>query len=131
MQLAAAAALYFTAVYAAGFLLGSIRVYWLEPWLGKTFAVLCETPFLLTFIILAARWAPEKFGMAGDRGSLVAIGVGALLLQQVADLTVGIALRGLTPAEQLRNFKTPAGAIYGVLLLLFAIMPLLVNGGKP
>lgn len=32
--------------------------------------------------------------------------------------------------EQLQDFKTPAGAIYAVALLLFAAMPMLVNGRR-
>ena len=40
----------------------------------------------------------------------------------------GIMLRGLTAAAQLRNFTTPAGGIYPILLILFAAMPLLVDG---
>jgi hypothetical protein len=55
------------------------------------------------------------------------VGVGALILQQLADFIVGIMLRGLTLSEQLQNFETPAGAIYAVALLLFAAMPVLVN----
>jgi len=64
-------------------------------------------------------------------GALAAIGVGALLLQQIADFTVGIMLRGLTPSEQLQNFGTPAGVIYAVALALFAAMPTLLSGRRP
>jgi hypothetical protein len=39
-------------------------------------------------------------------------------------------LRGLTLSEQLQNFATPAGVIYAVALLLFAAMPVLVNGRR-
>jgi hypothetical protein len=58
------------------------------------------------------------------------VGVGALILQQLADFIVGIMLRGLTLSEQLQNFATPAGVIYAVALLLFAAMPVLVNGRR-
>jgi hypothetical protein len=53
------------------------------------------------------------------------------LLQQIADFTVGIMLRGLTPSEQLQNFGTPAGVIYAVALALFAAMPTLLSGRRP
>ena len=128
LRLITASALYVAIVFGAGFLLGSIRVFWLEPRLGKSIAVLCETPFLLAVMIPAARWAPAKTKVAGDCGSLAAVGIGALVLQQLADLAVGTMLRGLTVAEQLRNFTTPAGGVYAVLLILFAAMPWLVNG---
>ncbi len=56
------------------------------------------------------------------------VGLGALVLQQLTDFAVGTMVRGLTAAEQLRSFTTPAGGIYAILLLLFVAMPLLVNG---
>jgi hypothetical protein len=127
MRLMAAAALYFALVFGVGFLLGPIRVFWLEPWLGKTAAVSCETPFLLTAMILAARWVPRKVALRADLGSLAAMGAGALVLQQIADFAVGIALRRMTPSELVANFKTPAGLIYAAALLAFAAMPALVN----
>jgi hypothetical protein len=130
MRLLSAVALYFVVVFVAGFLLGSVRVFWLEPRMEKALAVLCETPFLLLAMVLAARWVTERFRITADRTSLVAIGVGALVLQQIIDLSLGAALRGLTLVEQLQNFETPAGAIYAVLLPLFAAMPLLVNGRR-
>lgn len=130
MRLSAAAVLYFAMVFGAGFLLGPIRVFWLEPQLGKLLAVICETPFLLAVMILAARWVPSTTGISTDHGSLATMGLGALVLQQIADFAVGAVLRGLTPTEQLQNLRTPAGMIYASLLLLFAAMPLLANSGR-
>ncbi len=130
MRIAAASVLYFAVVFGAGMLLGPIRVFWLEPRLGKSIAVLCEMPFLVTAMILAAQWLPRQTGISGARGPLATMGVGALILQQMADFAVGTMLRGLTPSEQLQNFKTPAGVIYAVALLLFAAMPVLVSGGR-
>lgn len=129
-RIAAASVLYFAVVFGVGMLLGPIRVFWLEPRLGKSIAVLCEMPFLLSAMILAARWLPGVVRLSGAREPLVAMGVGALILQQLADLIVGIALRGLTLSEQLQNFETPAGVIYAVALLLFAAMPVLVGGRR-
>jgi hypothetical protein len=99
----------------------------LEPPLGKTVAVLCEAPLLLIAIILAARWVPAKVRLRTDHRSLLAMGIGALALQQISDLVVGVILRGFSPGEQLANFKTPAGIVYAVLLIAFAAMPILAN----
>jgi len=127
MRLVGAAALYFALVFGVGFLLGPIRVFWLEPWLGKTAAVLCETPFLLIAMIVAARWVQRKVALRAGLGSLAAMGAGALVLQQIADFAVGIALRGMTASEIVANFVTPAGAVYAASLLAFAAMPAVVN----
>jgi hypothetical protein len=127
MTILSAAALYFMIVFAAGFLLGSIRVLWVEPKLGQAPAVLCESPLLLAVMVLAARWVPSLVGIEKSGTGLVLMGAIALALQQAADFLVGTRLRGITVAQQLAYFATKAGLIYAFLLIAFAIMPLLLN----
>jgi len=127
MRIIAAAVLYFLVVFGVGFLLGPIRVFWLEPRFGETLAVLCEAPFLLIAIVLAARWLPSRLRLKADIRSLAGIGLGALFLQQLADFAVGSFLRGVTPAEQITRLARPAGLVYVVLLVMFAAMPILAN----
>ena len=121
------AALYFAVVFGVGLVMGPVRVLWLEPWLGKTVALLCELPILVVAMVVAARWVTTKMGPGAGLFPLAATGGLALILQQIADVAVGIVLRGITLPEQLAYFRTPAGLIYGVALLLFAAMPVLVN----
>jgi hypothetical protein len=123
MRIIAAAALYFLIVFGAGFLLGPVRVFWLEPRLGETIAALCEAPFLLVVIILAAQWVPRTLRLRRNMSSLTVMGLGALMFQQLADFAVGTFLRGITPAQQVARLATPAGLIYVALLLAFAAMP--------
>jgi hypothetical protein len=127
MRILTLAALYFAIVFGVGFVLGPIRITWLEPWLGKTIATLCETPLLLAVMVASARWVPKKVGLSRDVSSLAAMGIGALIFQQIADFAVGIGLRGMMPVEQLAYLVTPAGLIYVALLVAFAFMPVLVN----
>jgi hypothetical protein len=127
MRIAAAATLYFAIVFGAGFLFGAIRVLWLEPRVGPIVAVLCEAPFILTFIVAAAHWVPRVVKLQRSPAALVLMGMGALVLQQLADLLVGIGLRGNSPADQLGQFTRPEGKIYALLLLAFAFMPLGLN----
>ena len=127
MRTLAAAVLYFLAVFAVGFVLGPIRVLLLEPRVGALPAVLIEAPLLLTAIVLAARWAPRMAGMELRPGHLALGGIGALAMQQAADLAVGSLLRGLSVADQLARLRTTEGLVYAALLLAFAAMPLLVN----
>jgi len=128
MRAASAAALfYFLAVFGAGFMLGPIRVLVVEPRLGAFAAVLLEAPLLLAAIVVAARFVPRLAGVPPRPGPLLGVGFGALALQQIADISVGYALRGLGLTEQLARLATPEGAIYGALLLAFALMPALVN----
>lgn len=127
MTIAAAALLYFLAVFSAGFALGSIRVLSLEPRLGVVAATRCEAPFLLLAMIAAAYWIPRLVGMPVGVGAMLAVGSGALALQQAADLVVGTALRGISAADQFARLASPEGAIYAALLVLFALMPAIVN----
>jgi hypothetical protein len=123
----AAATLYFIIVFGVGFLLGPIRVLLLEPRIGAVRAALCEAPFLLGAILVASRVAPRALQLDGRKGALLAVGLIALGMQQIADLAVGLALRGLSLPEQLARLATPEGAIYAALLVLFAVMPVLTN----
>ena len=127
MKIASAAVLYFLAVFGAGFALGPIRVLWLEPRLGVVAATLCEAPFLLLAMIAAAYWIPRIVRISASLGAMLAIGFGALALQQAADFIVGTAVRGISATEQLARLASPEGAIYATLLVLFALMPAIVN----
>ena len=118
---------YFVVVFSVGFLLGPVRVVWLEPRFGKAIAVVCEAPFLLVAMGLAAVWVPKKFGLANS-GELVMVGIAALMLVLLADFTLGVVVRGISWADQIAYVSTAAGRLYLVLLSAFAAMPLLLNG---
>jgi hypothetical protein len=104
-----------------------MRVLWLEPLVGPTVAVACEASFLIAAMVPAARWVPFAVRLRRDFPSLALMGLGALVLQQVADLVAGVALRGMSPGDQLAQLGTPAGRIYATALVAFAAMPPLVN----
>ena len=116
MRIIIAAAVYFAIVFGVGMALGPVRVLWLEPRLGPTLAVLCETPFLLAAMLVAARWVPRRAGLGNDLAPLALMGIGALALQQVADLALGVWL-----------LATPSGGIYLALLVIFAGLPAALN----
>ena len=127
LKVALAAALYFLATFSVGFLLGPIRLLLLEPRIGAVAATLCEAPLLLIAMAVAARWTPRLAGLTISPGGMLAVGIGALALQQAADLLVGMLLRGLSAQQQFARLATPEGAVYAALLALFALMPALVN----
>ncbi len=127
MRIAAAAFLYFLVVFGAGFVLGPIRVLWLEPRVGPLFAVLCESPFMLTAIVLAARFVPQTMHLRIAIGPMCLVGFGALCFLQFAEYAVGLWLRNMSLTDQLLKFATPDGMVYAVLLVVFAVMPLLAN----
>ena len=123
MRVTLAILLYFGVVFGVGFLLGPFRVWWLEPRFGPIIATACEAPFMLLAILVAARWVPRVMNIRRDPKTLVLIGIGSLVLLQIADFTIGFWLRGISPKEQFVQLLTGQGNIYVVLLALFAIMP--------
>ena len=90
-------------------------------------SVLFEAPILLMAMLYAARFVPRRLRLPATAMAHLGMGVGALVLVLLADLGVGLFVRGLSVAAMVANFGTPAGRIYAALLLLFALMPWLVN----
>jgi hypothetical protein len=132
IRILTAAFLYFAIVFVVGFALGPIRVLALTPRLGAAVATLCEAPFLILAMVAAARWVPVKLKVSMSPASLAAVGIEALILQQAADFTVGLALRGIRAVDQLHYLVTPAGLVYLTMLVAFAAMPCLVRRrGQP
>lgn len=129
-RIGAAAVFYFMVVFGVGLILGPVRVLWLEPWLGPTLSVLCEAPFLLVAMWFAAGAAPRWARMRGAWAAHLGVGLIAVLLQQVADLSVGFGLRGMTLKSQLEYFATPAGVIYLLMLIAFAVAPVVRHASR-
>ncbi len=126
VQIFKAGAIYFALVFGAGFVLGSIRVLWVVPRFGDRTAELMETPIMLVATILAARWVAGRFALSPMPGTRLGVGCVALGILLVAEFTVVLQLRGLTIAEYLASRDPVAGAVYIVMLGVFAVMPLLV-----
>ena len=127
MQILKSAALYFAVVFGVGFALGPIRVLWAGPRFGERTAELMEAPLMLVAIVLAARWIARRFVEPKSSSRLLAVGWLALALLLGMELSMVLSLRGLTLEEYVRGRDPVAGGVYVVLLLLFALMPLMVG----
>lgn len=118
---------YFSVVFAAGFMLGPIRVLWLVPRVGERTAELLEAPVMLLVIVFAARWIVGRFAAPPPASERLAVGGIALLLLLAAELTVVLWLRDLSIAQYAAERDPVAGLVYVAMLGLFATMPLLVR----
>ena len=127
MQIIKSAAIYFVLVFGAGFVLGPIRVLWAVPRFGERTAELMEAPLMLVAIVLAARWIVRRFAEPKSWFRLIAVGLLALALLLATELTMGLALRGLTLEEYVQSRDPVASGVYVVLLLLFAMMPMMTR----
>ena len=121
------AALYFTLVFGVGFALGPVRILWALPRFGERTAELMESPLMLVAVVLAARWIARRPGSPNTSGGLLAVGVLALGLLLLTELTVMRFLRGFTIEEYVRSRDRVSGSVYLLLLGLFALMPVAVS----
>lgn len=117
---------YFSLVFGAGFVLGTIRVLWLVPRVGVRAAELLEAPVMLVAIVVCARWVMGRFAHPPGWRHRLLIGALALALLLAAEFTLVLGLRGMSLGAYLASRDPVAGTAYGVMLLAFALMPLLV-----
>lgn len=125
----AAGIAYYALAFAAGFVLGTVRVLLLVPHLGERTGELLEAPVMLIVVIVAARFVTRRFALPPTAFASVAVGALALALLVATELTVVLAVRGMTLADDLATRDPVAGMVYVALLVIFALMPLLVRPG--
>jgi len=116
---------YFAIVFGVGFALGTIRVFLVVPRVGVRLAELLEEPIMFVVVLLAARWLVGRFALKKPCERLGAgmVGLGFLLTAEYALLWgQGLALR-----QDIARRDPIAGAIYLLMLLVFAVMPALVG----
>jgi hypothetical protein len=121
---------YFALVFGVGFLLGIVRVLALVPRLGERWAELAEMPLMLVAIIVSARFVVRRFS-ATDRASYLVSGGIALLLLVVVELSVVLAMRGMSIGQYVAERDPIAGSVYVAMLVVFAVMPWLLSVRKP
>ncbi len=122
-----AGVLYFALVFGAGFVLGTIRTLWVVPRVGTRKAELMETPMMLVVTMLAARWTVLRLAVPRLSSARLAMGSIALLLMLVAEFGFVLWLRGLSIRRYLATRDPVSGTVYYAMLVVFAVMPLLVQ----
>lgn len=123
MNLLKPAIAYFLCLFATGFALGTIRILWVVPRFGERTAELLEMPFILVAILIAARWINQHYCHAAASIQRLKIGFIALLFMLIADLGIGVFLRGMRPIEVITSRDVISGAAYYGMLLVFGLMP--------
>lgn len=131
MRVVAAGAAYFAVVFAVGWVLGPLRELVIVPRLGRFAGVVMEAPLMLAASLVAARWIVRRLAVPRALDTRLAMGGVAFALLMAAELLGARWLRGLSFAEYLARFGTPAGLVSLLLFLLFAVMPALVPRTPP
>jgi hypothetical protein len=126
MRIVKAGVLYFALVFGAGFVLGTIRTLWIVPRLGTRMSELMETPIMLVISIVAARWTVLRLAVPSVPSARLVMGGIALVLMLVAEFGFVLWLRGISIRDYLATRDPVSGTVYCVMLVVFAIMPLLL-----
>lgn len=126
-RIATAGLAYFALAFAAGFLLGTIRVLAIAPRVGERAAELLEAPPMLVVVVAAARFVVRRFVPQAPLAARVAVGALGLTLLLAVEFTVVLSLRGLSLAEYFASRDPVSGTVYVALLAAFAAMPALAG----
>lgn len=120
-----AATAYFLALFALGFVLGTIRVLFVAPRLGDLRATLLEVPVMLYAAFFLCRWAAERWQVRPTLSARWAMVLWFLVLLALFETVLGVVLFGRTLTGTWAALATPAGLIgltaqiIAALLLLF------------
>lgn len=118
---------YFALVFAAGFVLGTIRTLLLAPHIGPFAAVVVELPLMLAIAWFICRWLVERFAVGDARAERLVMGVIAFVLLLAAELVLSLSLFGGTVVGFVASLGTPEGAAGLAGQVAFAAMPLVVR----
>lgn len=118
-----AGAAYFALVFAAGFVLGTVRVFALEPALGAFWSVLAEMPIILAACWLASAFVIRRLDVPLALPVRLVMGGSAFLLLIAAELALSVFAFARTPIEFAASLAAPAGLLGLAGQLLFAAFP--------
>ena len=115
----------FAVVFATGFVLGTIRVLAVAPYLGSLTAVAIEVPLMLIASWAVTSWAIERWGVDRRLSARIEMGAIAFMLLIAFEAMFGIAAFGQSSRQWLSSFFTPAGAVGLIAQLAFGFMPVM------
>jgi hypothetical protein len=119
-----AAAAYFAAIFALGFLLGTLRVMVTAPAIGEVWATVLELPVMLAASWFMCAWAIQRFEVPSSAGPRAGMGLLALLLLLTAETVLGVAGFGRTLDQQFSEYQKLGPALGLVAQIAFAAFPL-------
>lgn len=120
---------YFAVVFAAGFVLGTVRVLILAPAVGELTAVAIEAPVILAIswfvcAVLVARMAPPP--TVADRAIM---GASAFVFLITAEIVLTVTVFDGAARDVIEGWITTAGALGLAGQIAFALFPLVTPRG--
>ena len=126
MQIIKAGFAYFGLVFGLGFLLSAVRVSLIVPRLGTRKAELLEAPLMLIGILLATQFVLQQFVLPDTNSAFLIVGIIALGLMLFAEFLLIVWLQKQTITQYIKSRDLVSGSVYVLLLLIFALMPLIM-----
>ena len=120
-------ALYFSLVFAVGFVLGAIRTTWVVPRIGARRAELLEIPIMLVVTIVSVLWTVLHLAVPAVSSARLQMGGIALVFMLVAEFGFVLWIRGLSFRNYLATRDPVSGTVYYAMLVVFAVMPMFVR----
>jgi hypothetical protein len=130
LRAALAGAAYFAVVFAAGFVLGTLRVLVLGPRLGESGAVLLELPIILGIAWLACRRLVRRCDVPPAPSARATMGAIALATLLIAELGFSVLAFGRTLAEHLQHYRELPALLGLAGQLAYAAFPMLQGAGR-
>jgi hypothetical protein len=119
-----AALAYFILVFAAGFIMGTVRVFLIAPHLGAIGAVLAELPVMLAVSWFVCGWTLRRFRVPARWSVRFVMGAAAFVLLMAAELLVSLFVFGLSISQHFTTYESLAGITGLSAQLAFAVFPL-------
>jgi hypothetical protein len=120
--------LYFVAVFAIGFLLGTIRILVLIPRLGELVSTFIELPILLSAAWLISDFLTTRFNVPSQWWVRLSMGIVAFGILMAAELGLAVWLFGSTVQEHFAAYQSLPKTIGLAGQVVFALIPLLQMG---
>ena len=125
-----AASAYFLALFALGFVFGTIRVIFVVPRIGELLATMAEVPVMLIAAYFACRWAIRRWQVPSAVEVRFAMVPWFLAMLFVFEALLGATLFGRSVDEQWAALGSPAGLVGISAQIIAAFLPLFVGKGK-
>ena len=117
--------LYFAAVFAIGFALGTLRVLVVIPRLGELVAVLLELPVMLALAWPICGALLRRFAVPPGLAPRLAMAATAFGVLMAAELVMSVVVFGQTPAQHWGSYHRLAAQLGLAGQMVFALFPLL------
>jgi hypothetical protein len=129
MTVIRAAMVYFALVFAAGFIMGTIRTLMIAPRFGEMAALAVELPVMLAISWWACGWVLKRMPIAWELPPRIAMGLLAFALLLAGEAAISVGLGGLTLAQHAAIYLSLPVQVGLVAQMLFAAFPALRHRG--